>query len=78
MQAIMDYLSDGVGVHHYSDASGVVLFNDHSTQMLTIYLTLDELILMCRTYSEQGEAALPSDQISLIKALKRQQFLQFH
>jgi hypothetical protein len=78
MEAITDYLSDGVGVHHYSDASGVVLFNDHSTQMLTIYLTLDELVHMCRTYSDKGESALPTDQVSLIKALQRQHFLQFH
>ena len=83
MQQIKDYLAEGVDIHAYADTSGVVLFNDHSTQMLTIYMSMDELTLLCNKYFEKAphlstESQLTCDQLSLLKALQRQQFLQSH
>ena len=71
---IKDYLQEGVFLHPFSDQSGCTLFNDRSTQMLTLFFSELELLnILTQFYSDP--TTLSDDRLSICFALLRQGFI---
>ncbi|MCP3428516.1 hypothetical protein [Opacimonas viscosa] len=71
---IKDYLQEGVFLHPFSDQSGCTLFNDRSTQMLTLFFSESELLnILTQFYCDPTK--LPDDRRSICFALLRQDFI---
>lgn len=73
MSQLSHFLQAGVHVHPFSDRSGTVLFNEKTTQMLTLFFTQDKLNQVLSHYSQQ--IPLSADELSMVKSLIRQEFI---
>ena len=73
MRQLSHFLQSGVQIHSFSDCSGTVLFNEKTTQMLTVFFTQDKLTQILSHYAQN--TALAADELSMVKSLIRQDFI---